>query len=76
MLPVALVAAFVVLLVANLHLSCGWSRRGEPWRRMWMALLVGTALAFSRKPAAAVIVALLAVDGLSLDPGVFDKLGR
>ena len=71
--PVALVAAFVVLLVANLYgLADGRGVAGTMAAHVELALLVVTALAFSRKPAAAVIVALLSLwMYLSLDPGVF-----
>ncbi|MEE2836066.1 MAG: TRAP transporter large permease subunit [Myxococcota bacterium] len=75
--PVALVAAFVVLLVANLYgLADGRGVAGTMAAHVELALLVVTALAFSRKPAAAVIVALLSLwMYLSLDPGVFVVLG-
>ena len=75
--PVAAIAAVAVLLIANLYgIADGRGVAGTMAANVELALLIVTALAFSRKPAAAVIVALLSLwMFLSLDPGVFVVLG-
>ena len=73
----AAIAAVAVLLIANLYgIADGRGVAGTMAANVELALLIVTALAFSRKPAAAVIVALLSLwMYLSLDPGVFVVLG-
>jgi C4-dicarboxylate transporter DctM subunit len=75
--PAAIGIGVAVLLIANLYgIADGRGVAGTMAANVELTLLIVTALAFSRKPAAAVIVALLSLwMFLSLDPGVFVVLG-
>jgi C4-dicarboxylate transporter DctM subunit len=75
--PVAAVVAVLVLLIANLYgLADARGLAGTMAAHVELVLLIVSALAFSRKPAAAAIIGLLSLwMFLSLDAGVFVVLG-